>query len=98
MLTRILNPYRVSVTDKARSAGFDDRTFPNKKAALIYVKHVRVVDPDFNPPLRIAFRYFDSATGALYINRAEYEQEQERLRQWRIQRDAAKQTNETTLP
>jgi hypothetical protein len=91
MLTRITNPYRVSVSDKARAGGFDDRTFPNKKAALVYVKRIRIVDPDFNPPLRIAFRYFDTATGALYTNRVEYEQEQERLHQWRSQRDAAKQ-------
>ena len=97
MLTRINNPYRISVSEKARAAGLDDRTFPNKKTALIYVRHVRTVDPDFNPSLRIAFRYFDTATGALYANRPEYEQEQERSRQWRIQRDSTKTTEHNTL-
>lgn len=96
MLTKIINPYRVSVSDKARVAGLEDRTFPNKKAALIYVKHVRIIDPGFNPTLRVTFRYFDTATGALYANRAEYEQEQERSRQWRIQRDAANRTDRST--
>jgi hypothetical protein len=84
MLTKINNPYRVIVSEIARKAGLDDRTFPTKKAAQNFVKKVRSFDPNFNPSLHVIFRFVDTATGELYTNRAEYELEQERCRQWRI--------------
>ncbi len=93
MLTKIINPYRVSVSAKARAAGLDDRTFPNKKSAFNFVKRIRTIDPEFNPTLRATFRYFDTATGDLYANRAEYEQEQERSRQWHIKGKVVKTSN-----
>ncbi len=90
MLEKIKNPYRVSVSEKARVAGLIDRRFPNKKAALNYVKQIRVSDPEYNPGFQIIFRYIDTATGELYANRTEYELEQERWKILCLKRDGAK--------
>ncbi len=95
MLARITNPYRVTVSDAAREAGFEDRSFPNKKAARAFVRRVQQADPSFDPPLRITFRYYDTATGTLYATRFEYETEEARRRDWVEQHEAqrAAQTN-----
>ena len=82
MLTRIKNPYRVTVSDAARAAGFEDRSFPNKKTARSFVRRVQQADPSFNPPLRITFRYYDTTTGTLYASRFEYATEEARRRDW----------------
>ena len=90
MLERIINPYRIRVSDRAREAGFEDQHFPNKKAAQEFVRRVRSVDPDFSPIVRLTFRYVDNATGELYATRLEYELEQERFRIWQNQQHEMK--------
>jgi hypothetical protein len=82
MLARIKKPYRVTVSDAARAAGFEDRSFPNKRTARAFVRRVQQADPLFNPPLRITFRYHDTTTGSLYATRFEYETEEARRRDW----------------
>ena len=82
MLARIIKPYRVSVSELARAAGFQDQNFSSKKAARAFVRLVQKVDPAFNPTLRLTFRYYDAATGALYSSRFEYETEEARRRDW----------------
>jgi hypothetical protein len=89
MLEKIKKPYKVSVSVKALAAGLKDSTFPNKKAALGYVKRVRAIDPEFNQAFHVIFKYVDTATGAFYVNRTEYDLEQERCRIWLKQRGAA---------
>lgn len=79
MLKRILKPYHVIVSAKARAAGFEDQSFPNRRSVKRFVKMVRNVDPDFRPSSRLLFRYYDSATGELFATRADYETEQDRL-------------------
>jgi len=85
---RIINPYHVYVPEAAKAAGFEDKRFPNKAKAQAYVKEVQKVCPDFNPLLRIFFRYEDTATGKLYSNKWEYLKDQEQARQFREQQDA----------
>jgi len=82
MLEKLLKPYRIIVSEKAKIAGFENRNFPNKKSALVYVKRIRAVDPEFNANFQVVFRFIDTSTGQLYLNRKEYEHEQERRRNW----------------
>jgi len=89
MLEKIKKPYRVSVSEKVRAAGLDDRTFSTKKEALDYIKRVRVIDSKIKPTFSVVFRFIDTATGNLYVNRTEYELDQERSRKWRAQRNAS---------
>ena len=88
MLHKIIKPYRIFVSDKARAAGFEDQNFANKKAAKAFVRAVQKVDPDFAPSLRIFFRYYDTATGQRYGSRFDYEREEARRREWRQQYEA----------
>lgn len=85
---RIINPYHVYVPDEAKAAGFDDKRFPNKAKAQAYVKEIRNICPDFNPSLRIIFRYEDSVMGKLYANKWEYLKDQEHAREFRERLDA----------
>lgn len=61
---------------------FENRSFSNKRTARAFVRRVQRVDPTFDPPLRIAFRYYDTSTGTLYATRLEYEAEEARRRDW----------------
>jgi len=85
---RIINPYHIYVPDAAKAAGFEDKRFPNKAKAQAYVKEIRKICPEFNPLLRIFFRYEDTATGKLYANKWEYLKDQEHARQFRERQDA----------
>ena len=76
---RIINPYRIWVSDKAVAAGFPrDASFPNKAKAREFIKRVQQVDPDFNPILRTAtFKYEDTISGKVYRNKFEYAKDQQ---------------------
>jgi hypothetical protein len=95
MLTRIIMPYRIFISEIARAAGFTDQCFRTKKEAEAFVREVRRVDQSFNPSLRITFRYYDTATGNLYANRSEYEAEEDRRREWMDRYEAERATRRT---
>ncbi len=76
---RIINPYRIWVSEKAVAAGFpSSQSFPNKAKARAFIKRVQQVDPDFNPILRTAtFKYEDTISGKVYRNKFEYARDQQ---------------------
>ena len=76
---RIINPYRIYVSDKAVAAGFNrEARFPNKAKARAFIKQVQKVDPGFKPCLRTEeYKYEDTITGKRYRNRFEYGQDQQ---------------------
>jgi hypothetical protein len=91
---RILKPYDVWVPEAAKAAGFEDQRFANKEKAKAFVREVRKVCPDFNPILRVIFRYYDSTTGKPYVNRWEYQRDQESSREFREKSEAERKARD----